>query len=186
MSISQNHINVGTFNKVHSCIPWSHNLVTIGTNVYFKGSPECVHFIELTMLKFILIFTLKSVLVKHDKIKSCFIKVLGQVISFEGFVWIFNRVSFILFSGIFLHVFADGCEDGDEVVQAYQEAVFVVSDCPLGAVVYVDVLWQRNCLGKVDEPDGDLSLVVDKQQGAADDLVRFEEFRVRHCAFYLC
>lgn len=63
-----------------------------------------------------------------------------------------------------------GHEYRDEVVDAYQVAVLVVADLPLGAVVDGDVLGQQDRLGEVDQPDVRAELVVDEEERAADHL----------------
>lgn len=63
-------------------------------------------------------------------------------------------------------------------IQPVQEALFVVTLLPRGAVVHLGTLGHASRLGEVDQPRSDFLIVVDYENATADDLVLLEEVRV--------
>jgi hypothetical protein len=71
-------------------------------------------------------------------------------------------------------VFCNLPEERDEVLDSNQVSVLVVADLPGRLVVNVEPLGNGDSLAKVNEPDGSLVRVVDKQQRAANQLKKKE------------
>lgn len=78
-----------------------------------------------------------------------------------------------LHGGLHLH------KDVDEIVDPDEIAVLVVAHLPGGVVIDAQLRRQLHRLGKVNQPDAGMVLVVDEEQRAADDLVALEELRDR-------
>ena len=64
----------------------------------------------------------------------------------------------------------DVLKDADDVVHPDEVAVLVVADLPAGLVVHRQAGWDGHRLAKVYQPNVDSVVVVDKEEGAADEL----------------